>query len=100
MVYRDGLFHLFYTWGEGTWHAIAGSPTGFNPSTGAYLVGPFVAAEVFAVRGRWYLSASRTEEERGLSIPPGPDDDMRTLGGLHLAAIRRDGDFPCLERPV
>ena len=90
---RDGVFHLFFCNGPGTWHTISDRPDRFPGTNGIYLVGPFVAAEVFRWNGRWWLSSTRKEDLRrkdrlrGISHH-GDVDDERRKPGRH---VRRRG---------
>ena len=58
VIHRDGVFHLFFCNGPGSWHSISESPYQFKGTNGIYLVGPFVAAEVFTSDQRWWLSST------------------------------------------
>ena len=104
VVHRDGLFHLFFCNGPGSWHAISESPYQFKGTNGIYLVGPFVAAEVFTWDQRWWLSSTKKEELRrrdrvaGISHHGDIEDERRNLAGMYLAEIHWDGDFPVLRR--
>ena len=102
---RDGVFHLFFCNGPGTWHTISDRPDRFPGTNGIYLVGPFVAAEVFRWNGRWWLSSTRKEDLRrkdrlrGISHHGDVDDERRNLAGMYVAEVTWDGDFPVLSRP-
>ena len=61
IVEHDGIFHLFYCWGPGTWHITSDNPNIFKGTVGVYLVGPFVAAEVFQWRGEWWFTSTKNE---------------------------------------
>lgn len=105
VVERDGLFHLFYCCGPGTWHAVSDNPYRWLGGKGQYLMGPFVAAEVFQWNGEWWFSSTKKEELRridrlkGISNHATVDDERRNLAGMYLAHIRWEGDFPVLEKP-
>lgn len=105
VVERDGIFHLFYCNGQGTWHVISDNPYYWNPVKGKYLWGPFVAQEVFQWKGEWWLSSTKKEELRrqdrsiGISHHGDIEDERRNLAGMFLAHICWEGDFPALEKP-
>jgi hypothetical protein len=106
IVERNGLFHLFYCCGQGTWHAISDTPYKWTGARGQYLMGPFVAAEVFQWEGEWWLSSTKKEELRrvdrlrGISNHSEIADEQRNLAGMFLAHIRWEEDFPVLEKPT
>ena len=101
---RDGVFHLFYINGPGMWHAVSDSPTRWLGTAGRYLVGPFVAAEVFRWQDRWWLSSTRKEvariedRRRGISNHGTPEDELRNLQGMFLGEVMWEGDFPTVQR--
>jgi hypothetical protein len=115
VVHRDGLWHLFFTYGIGLWHAVSPSPTqfvhsrgsSFNVGTGYYLMGPLHATEVLQdPDGEWWITTDRKEETRHLNRVAGrlcyrgSYKDEKTLEeGMYLSRIRWDGDFPVLEKP-
>ena len=111
---RDGLWHLFFTYGEGLWHAISPSPTGFvaargntwDVGTGFYLIGPYHATEVVEHGGRTFLTTDRKEYTRYLNRKAGvlryrgSYEDEKTLEeGIYLSEIEWDGDRPVLKKP-
>ncbi len=106
VVWREGVFHLFFCCGPGTWHTVSDNPFSFKGTNGLYLVGPFVAAEVFQWNGRWWLSSTKKEELRrrdrlkGISNHATVEDERRNLAGMFLAELRWEGDFPILRKPV
>jgi hypothetical protein len=105
VVEREGIFHLFYCCGQGTWHAVSDTPYKWTGARGQYLLGPFIAAEVFLWRGEWWFSSTKKEELRrrdrlnGISNHSEVGDEQRNLAGMFLAHIRWEGDFPVLEKP-
>ena len=94
VVQRDGLWHLFFTYGPGLWHSVSPTPRTFVASrasawdvgTGFYYMGPFHATEVLEDRGKWYLTTDRKEETRRLNRAQGrlcyrgSYEDEKTLG--------------------
>ena len=116
VVHRDGMWHLFFTYGPGLWHAVSRTPQqfvqgrgpAFNVGTGYYLMGPFHATEVVRdAEGEWWLTADRKEETRWLNRKAGrlcyrgSYEDEKTLEeGLYLSHIRWAGDQPILEKPA
>ena len=114
VVFRDDLWHLFFTYGPGLWHAVSGEPTTFIGSRavrmgvgrGCYYVGPFHATEVIEHDGRWWLTTDRKEETRRLNREAGrlcyrgSYEDEKTLHeGLYVAELIWDGDKPTLHMP-
>ena len=113
VVHRDGLWHLFYTLGPGTWHAVSDSPTDFvqkgtywTVGTGSYFLGYFHACEVFEQGGEWYMSTTRKEQARYENRLKGElryrgtyEDDRILEEGLYLSRIRWEGDQPVLVKP-
>ena len=116
VVHHDGMWHLFYTWGPGLWHAVSPSPTGFQAGMeeshhrkvmrGPYLMGPFHATELVQDGSKWWLTTDRKEETRRLNreagrlCPRGSYADEKTLEeGIYLAAVQWMGDQPILEKP-
>ena len=103
---RNGIFHLFYINGPGMWHAISDNPIGWEGTRGRYLVGPFVAAEVFQWNGQWWISSTRKEVARtidrrkGISNHGTVEDEHRNLQGMFLGGIEWDGDFPVVTPPT
>ena len=71
-----------------------------------YLVGPFVAAEVFQWNGQWWISSTRKEVARtidrrkGISNHGTVEDEHRNLQGMFLGGIEWDGDFPVVTPPT
>ena len=111
---RNGIWHVFYTYGPGTYHAISRTPIRFDDAllkagkylTGSYFLGTFHAAEIFACDGDWWLSSDRKEEARRSNREAGRlvfhgtyGDEQATEEGLWLAHMRWDGDQPILEKP-
>ncbi len=114
VLHRDGLWHLFYTYGEGLHHAVSPSPTGFvaargntwDVGTGAYLMGPYHATEIVEQDGRTYLTTDRKEHTRKLNRAAGvlryrgSYADEKTLEeGIYVAEIEWRGDQPVLRKP-
>ena len=116
VLHRDGLWHLFYTWGPGLWHTVSPSPTGFHAEEheshhrkvmrGSYLIGPFHATELVRDGDAWWLTTDRKEETRRLNreaghmAPRGSYEDEKTLEeGIYLASVTWDGDRPVLGMP-
>ena len=111
---RNGLWHLFFTYGPGLWHAVSPSPVGFvvgrstawDVGTGYYYMGPFHATEILRDEGGWYLTTDRKEETRRLNRMEGrlcyrgSYEDEKTLEeGIYLARIEWKGDQPILVKP-
>ena len=115
VIHRDGLWHLFFTYGIGLWHAVSPSPQSFvrarkhsfNVGSGFYLLGAFHATELVQDSdGNWWLTTDRKEETRALNRKAGrlcyrgSYEDEKTLEeGLYLSRIRWEGDQPILEKP-
>ena len=116
VVHRNGMWHLFYTWGLGLWHCVSPSPTGFQAEEhesnhrkvmrGPYLVGPFHATELVQDQNDWWLTTDRKEETRRLNreagrmCPRGSYEDEKTLEeGIYLSSVTWDGDRPVLQSP-
>ena len=116
VFHREGLWHLFFSYRGGLWHAVSPDPRrfvrsrgrSFNVGTGFYLVGPFHATEIVQdPDGDWWLTTDRKEETRRLNRAAGrlcyrgSYEDERTLEeGLYLSHIRWEGDQPLLEKPI
>ena len=115
VVHRDGIWHLFFTYGEGLQHAISPTPQAFvtrrhsywHVGTGFYMIGPFHATEVIQDGTSWWLSIDRKEETRRLNRVAerlcyrGSYEDEKTLEeGLYLSEIVWKGDQPLLQRPA
>jgi len=116
VVWRNGMWHLFITYGPGLWHAVSPSPAGFvaprigsgwNVGTGFYFMGPFHATEIIEHNGDWWLTTDRKEETRRLNRAAGrlcyrgSYADEKTLEeGIYLSHLRWQGDQPILEMPV
>ena len=116
VIHRDGLWHLFFTYGIGLWHAISPNPRkfvqgrrhSFNVGSGLYLMGPFHATEIVQdPNGEMWLTTDRKEETRHLNRVAGrlcyrgSYEDEKTLEeGLYISHIRWEGDQPILEEPV
>ena len=104
IVLRDGVWHLFITYGPGLWHAVGRSPDRFR---GIYYLGPFHAAEVLRdPHGDWWLTTDRKEEMRRqyrlagrLNYRATYEDDKVLEEGLYVSRIRWHGDCPILENP-
>ena len=113
VIERDGMWHLFFTLGPGTWHAVSDRPTGFlqggtywRVGTGSYLLGHFHAGEVFSRDGRWFLSTTRKEQSRLENRRQGRlcyrgtyEDEIVLEEGVFLSGIEWDGDQPVLAKP-
>ena len=114
VVHRNGVWHLFYTYGPGTYHAISRTPAQFVESRseyfkagrGSYCMGSFHAADIFTLDGDWWLTSDRKEEARRLKREAGIlayrgtwGDEEVTEEGLYLAHLRWQGDQPILEKP-
>ncbi len=115
VIHRDGLWHLFFTYGIGLWHAVSPNPRSFvfprkysfNVASGFYLMGPFHATElVQGLDGEYWLTTDRKEETRALNRKAGrlcfrgSYEDEKTLEeGLYLSRVRGEGDLPILEMP-
>ena len=116
VFFRDGLWHLFFTYGPGLCHAVSRRPdqfiqsrgSSYNVGIGYYPLGPFHATEVFRdPGGQWWLTTDRKEQTRRLNRQAGrlcyrgSYEDEKTLEeGLYLSRLGWDGDQPILERPV
>ena len=115
VIERDGIWHLFFTYGTGLQHAISLSPTSFfgardsfwKVGTGFYNLGPFHATEVIRQGDQWWLSTDRKEETRRLNREAGrlcyrgTYADEKTLEeGLYLSEIIWKGDQPTLGQPA
>lgn len=115
VVYRDGLWHLFFTQGPGLWHAVSPSPTSFageraqamGVGRGFYYMGPFHATEMIEDDGRWWLTTDRKEETRRLNREAGrlcyrsSYEDEKTLNeGMYVAEVVWKGDQPTLKLPA
>jgi len=115
VVCRNGIWHMFFTYGPGMWHGVSPDPTSFVGSrkgtwqvgTGFYYMGPFHATEIIEDSdGNWWLTSDRKEETRrsnreaGRLCYRGSYEDEKTLEeGLYLSRIRWEGDQPILEKP-
>jgi len=114
VVRRDGMWHLFFTYGPGMWQAVSPSPRRFTWSReqlwhyggGFYYMGPFHATEVVHHDGQWWLTTTRKEEIRRLNRVAGRlcfrgtyEDEKSLEEGLFLSRIRWEGDQPILEKP-
>ena len=115
VVHREGIWHLFFTYGPGLWHSVSPSPGTFvmprggawNMGTGLYYMGPFHATEILEYEDEWWLTTDRKEETRRLNRQAGrlcyrgTYEDEKTLEeGLYLSHIRWEGDQPILEKPA
>lgn len=112
---RNHIWHMFFTYGPGLWHAVSPTPmqfvhsrgSSYNVGTGFYCLGPFHATEIIEeASGKWWLTTDRKEETRRLNRQAGrlcyrgSYADEKTLEeGLYLSSVRWDGDQPLLERP-
>ena len=114
VVLRDGIWHLFFTYGPGTCHTISRSPRDFvsaregewQVGKGFYYLGPFHAAEVFQHDDQWWLTTTRKEEIRRLNRLAGRlcfrgtyEDEKALEAGLFAARLNWKGDQPVLEKP-
>ncbi|NLX06374.1 MAG: hypothetical protein GXY33_14645 [Phycisphaerae bacterium] len=116
VILRDGVWHLFFTYGPGLWHSISRTPTAFVAcrgksawfvGRGLYCMGPFHATEIIQDQdGQWWLTTDRKEETRRLNRQAGrlcyrgTFGDEKTLEeGIYLSRIRWHGDQPILEKP-
>lgn len=115
VVPRDDLWHLFFTYGPGLWHAISPSPARFvyprqgsyNVGTGFYMLGHFHATETICdPDGNWWLTTDRKEETRRLNREAGRlcyrgscEDEVALEEGLYLSQIQWNGDQPILVKP-
>ena len=114
VIHREGIWHLFFTYGEGLQHAISPSPFSFvgardsfwNVGTGFYNIGPFHATEIIQDGDHWWLSTDRKEETRRLNRFAGKlcyrgtqEDEQTLLEGLYLSRIQWAGDQPTLVHP-
>lgn len=115
VVHREGIWHLFFTQGQGMWHAVSSSPTSFvarrdsamNVGRGVYFVGHFHATEIVcAPDGAWWLTTDRKEQARLLNRRAGRlcyrgtyEDEKVLEEGLYLSRIDWRGDQPVLEKP-
>ena len=105
VIERDGLWHLFVTYGPGLWHAVSATPMKF--AAGLYYVGPFHATEIVQDQGDWWLTTDRKEESRRQNRAAGRlafrgtyEDEKAVEEGLYLSRIRWCGDQPVLEKPT
>lgn len=111
---RDGMWHLYFTYGPGLWHAVSPSPKSFvgaregawSVGTGLYLTGPFHATEMVEHNGEWWLTTDRKEETRRLNRVAGrlcyrgSYEDEKTLEeGIYLSKIEWKGDQPIFVKP-
>lgn len=104
VILRDGMWHLFITWGFGVWHAVGRSPCSFS---GIYYLGPFHAAEVIEdPSGEWWFTTDRKEEWRRRNRVEGKrcfrgsyEDDRVLYEGLYLSRIHWEADQPILGKP-
>lgn len=114
VIHRDGLWHLFFTYGLGLWHAVGRGPGSFvgkrdaplGVGTGFYCMGPFHATETLQHDGRWWLTTDRKEETRRLNRVAGrlcyrsSYEDEKTLEeGMYLSEVVWRGDQPTLIKP-
>ena len=114
VVERNGLWHLFITYGPGLWHAISNSPRSFGlpaeglpvGDIGMYFMGHFHATEIVEHDGRWWMTTDRKEETRRLNRQAGRlcyrgtyADDRTLEEGLYLSQLHWQGDQPILEQP-
>lgn len=116
VVQRNGMWHMFFTYGPGLWHAVSPTPmrfvrsrgTAFNVGTGFYFMGPFHATEVIEDHdGQWWITTDRKEETRRLNRAArrlcyrGTYEDEKTLEeGLYLSRLHWENDQPILEMPT
>jgi hypothetical protein len=114
VVVRDGMWHLFFGFGAGCWHAVSRSPHDFMGAQhfrvastgGCYCLGPYHVVEVFAHQGCWWMTSSRKEYQRYLNRKAGvlkfrgsAADEATLLEGLYLSALEWEGDQPLLRKP-
>lgn len=114
VILRNGLWHLFITYGPGLWHSVSQNPKKFiykrkgewNVGTGFYYMGPFHATEIIEYKGDWWMTTDRKEETRrlnrinGILRYRGSYEDEKTLEeGIYLSSIIWDGDQPILNKP-
>lgn len=114
VVRRDGIWHLFFTYGPGVWHTFSPSPRHFvhgregewNVGNGFYYLGPFHATEILEHDGKWWLTTTRKEESRrqnrlaGRLCYRGTYEDEKVLEeGLYLSSIIWEGDQPICQAP-
>ena len=115
---RDGMWHMLFTQGEGSHHAISRSPTFFDAELSqsrhivssvrsSYCLGMFHAPEMFEHDGQWWMTTDRKEEARrqnreaGRLVFRGTYGDEKPLEeGLWLTHVRWEGDQPILEKPI
>ena len=125
VVYRDGIWHMFYNVGEGVWHTVSPTPESFlgvdtqDDSTSwsrrtqltslHYFLGRFHAERVFQdpTTGAWYMIYTRKEYQRHLNrkgrvLTPRSSraDEQPLMDGLFLCEIAWEGDQPILKKPV
>jgi len=113
VVYRDGIWHLFFGCGTGMWHAVSNRPDNFMGAQGfrtvsaggCYMLGPYHAAVMFQYGARWFLSTTRKEYQRRLNREAGvlkfrgsAADESSLLAGLFLCGVEWKGDQPLLRK--
>jgi hypothetical protein len=113
VIYREGIWHLFFGCGIAWWHAVSNRPDSFMGGQGfrsvsvggCYMMGPYHAAVVFKYRDRYYFSTTRKEYQRRLNRDAGvlkfrgsAADESSLLAGLFLCAVDWKGDQPILRK--
>jgi hypothetical protein len=113
VIYRNGIWHLFFGSGTGMWHAVSNRPDTFMGGQGfrtvsvggSYMLGPYHAAVVFQHGDRYFLSTTRKEYQRRLNREAGvlkfrgsAADEASLLAGLFLCAVEWKGDQPILRK--
>ena len=116
VVCREGMWHLFFTYGPGMWHAVSPTPLAFVGSRqgalhsvgrGFCFVGHFHATEILQdPNGDWWMTTDRKEQTRLLNRQAGrlcyrgSYEDEKTLEeGIYLSHLRWKGDQPILDKP-
>jgi len=113
VVYREGIWHLFFGCGTGMWHAVSNRPDTFMGGQGfrtvspggCYMLGPYHAAVMFQYGDRWYLTSTRKEYQRRLNrkarvlkFRGSAADESSLLAGLFLCGVEWKGDQPILRK--
>lgn len=112
VVFREGIWHLFFGNGTGWWHVASDRPDNFlgktdlqrGVLTGMYSMGHFHASRVVQTpEGKWYMYSTRKEEQRRVNRKSGisafrgsKEDESSLLDGIFAAELVWDGDFPRL----
>jgi hypothetical protein len=116
VVYRDGLWHLFYGLGTGVWHVVSNRPDCFMAdhhflaasSISSYCLGPFHACRVYQdLDGRWFMISTPKEERRRQNRENGVitfrgsmQDESIMLEGVYICRVEWDNDYPVLTKWV